>query len=197
MILDGDGLNRFKSGFIVDNFYGHNVGNVLHPDYHCAVDPSLGHLRPVGVQSGVNLVEENTTDAERTSDGYQKTGDLIMLPYTEVDHTVQPYASRIESVNPYSVTEWIGDLVLQPETDVWMDDDRIPSITINVEGNYEQLLREQTEAGTLGKVWNSWNDVWTGNRRRGGGRGIARNPKGSGAAGNLIRRGSGQPLTNI
>ena len=148
MILDGDGLNRFKSGFIVDNFYGHNVGNVLHPDYHCAVDPSLGHLRPVGVQTGVNLVEENTTDAERTSDGYKKTGDLIMLPYTETDHTVQPYASRIESVNPYSVTEWIGDLMLQPETDVWMDDDRIPSITINVEGNYEQLLREQTEAGT-------------------------------------------------
>ena len=189
MILDGDGLNRFKSGFVVDNFYGHNVGNVTHPDYHCAVDPSLGHLRPVGVQTGVNLVEENTTDAERTSDGYKKTGDLIMLPYTEVDHTVQPYASRIESVNPYSVTEWIGDLILQPETDVWMDDDRIPSITINVEGNYEQLLREQTEAGTLGTIWNSWNDVWTGNRRGGGGgTSIERNPDGSGRAGNLIRR---------
>ena len=163
MILDGDGLNRFKSGFIVDNFYGHNVGNVTHPDYHCSVDPGVGVLRPVGVQTGVNLVEENTTDAERASDGYTKTGDLIMLPYTETDQVVQPYASRVESVNPYSVTEWIGDLVLQPETDVWMDDDRIPAITINVEGNYEQLLREQTEAGTLGTIWNSWNTTWTGN----------------------------------
>ena len=163
MILDGDGLNRFKSGFIVDNFYGHNVGNVSHPDYHCSVDPGVGVLRPVGIQTGVNLVEENTTDAERASDGYTKTGDLIMLPYTETDQVVQPYASRVESVNPYSVTEWIGDLVLQPETDVWMDDDRIPAITINVEGNYEQLLREQTEAGTLGTIWNSWNTTWTGN----------------------------------
>ena len=163
MILDGDGLNRFKSGFIVDNFYGHNIGNVTHPDYHCAVDPGVGVLRPVGVQTGVNLIEENTSDAARLSDGYTKTGDLIMLPYTETDHTVQPYASRVESVNPYSVTEWIGDLILQPETDVWMDDDRIPSITINVEGNYEQLLREQTEAGTLGTIWNSWNTTWTGN----------------------------------
>ena len=120
-------------------------------------------MRPVGVQTGVNLIEENTTDAQRATDGYQKTGDLIMLPYTETDEVVQPYASRVESVNPYSVTEWIGDLVLQPETDVWMDDDRIPSITINVEGNYEQLLREQTEAGTLGTIWNSWNTTWTGN----------------------------------
>ena len=39
----------------------------------------------------------------------------------------------------------------------------IPAITINVEGNYEQLLREQTEAGTLGTIWNSWNTTWTGN----------------------------------
>ena len=65
MILDGDGLNRFKSGFIVDNFYGHNIGNVTHPDYHCAVDPGVGVLRPVGVQTGVNLIEENTTDAAK------------------------------------------------------------------------------------------------------------------------------------
>ena len=99
---------------------------------------------------------------QRSTDGYTKTGDLVMLAYTETDEVVQPYASRVESVNPYSVTEWIGDLVLQPETDVWMDDDRIPSITINVEGNYEQLLREQTEAGTLGTIWNSWNTTWTG-----------------------------------
>ena len=46
-----------------------------------------------------------------------------------------------------------------------MDDARIPAITINVEGNYEQLLREQTEAGALGTIWNSWNTTWTGNRR--------------------------------
>ncbi len=188
MILDGDGLNRFKSGFIVDNFYGHNVGQTQHPDYHCSVDPSKGHLRPVGVQTGVKLIEEATTASGRTTAGYTKTGDLLMLPYTEQDEVIQPYASRVESVNPYSVTEWIGDLTLEPATDVWMDDDRIPSITINVEGNYEQLLREQTEAGALGTVWNSWNDVWTGNRRGGSSSGIETNANGSGSEGNLIRR---------
>ena len=111
-----------------------------------------------------------------------------MLTYTEEDEVIQPYASRVESVNPYSVTEWIGDLLLEPASDIWMDDDRIPSITINVEGNYEQLLREQTEAGTLGTVWNSWNDVWTGNRRGGSSSGIETNANGSGSEGNLIRR---------
>ena len=33
-IPDVNGLNRFKSGFIVDNFIGHRVGDVLHPDYN-------------------------------------------------------------------------------------------------------------------------------------------------------------------
>ena len=32
-ISDVNGLNRFKSGFIVDNFAGHKVGDVIHPDY--------------------------------------------------------------------------------------------------------------------------------------------------------------------
>ena len=187
MILDGDGLNRFKSGFIVDNFYGHNVGNTLHSDYHCAVEPEEGHLRPIGVQSGIDLIEESTTDAQRTSNGYQKVGDLLMLPFEETDEFIQPYASRVESVNPYSVTHWIGDLILEPETDLWMDDDRIPSITINVEGNYEQLLREEREAGTLGTVWNSWNTTWTGNARSSSSRRLERNPNGSGADRNLIR----------
>ena len=67
MILDGNGLNRFKSGFIVDNFYGHNVGQTQHPDYHCSVDPGKGHLRPVGVQTGVKLIEEATTDSATNS----------------------------------------------------------------------------------------------------------------------------------
>jgi len=188
MILDGDGLNRFKSGFVVDNFYGHNVGYSSHKDYHVSVDPSQGHLRPVGYQSGVNLIEEATSDSTRTSLSYKKTGDLITLLYDEVDEFVQPFASRVESVNPYSVTQWVGNLILEPETDIWMDDDRIPAITVNVEGNYEQMLREQREAGALGTVWNSWNDVWTGNRRGGSSVTIERNANGSGAAGNLIRR---------
>jgi len=189
MILDADGLNRFKSGFIVDNFYGHNVGNIMHEDYSVSVDPGKGHLRPVGVQQFVDLIEENTTDTARTSDHYIKTGDLITLPYSEIVQTEQIYASRVESVNPYSVIEWVGHLRLEPETDVWMADDRIPSLTINVEGNYEQLLREAREAGALGTIWNSWNDTWTGATVQSGGGGSRRetNANGSGGARNLIR----------
>ena len=33
---------------------------------------------------GITLAEENTTDTQRTNDNYQKTGDLVTLPYDEL-----------------------------------------------------------------------------------------------------------------
>jgi len=187
-VLDENGLDRFKSGFVVDTFYGHNLGFVNSNDYSCAMDPAQGHMRPQSSQYMTKLIEENSTDSQRTSSGYQKTGDVITLPYTHVADTIQPYASRIQSVNPFNVTLWVGQLTLAPDTDIWIDTERVPSITMNVEGNYEQLLREQGGQATTGMIWDEWNTTWTGNRRTsGGGRSRETNPDGSGSAGNLIR----------
>ena len=164
-VLDENGLNRFKSGFLVDNFYGHNIGNTLNDDYECAMDPGLGHMRPKSWLTMVELEEENSTDSQRTSNGYQKTGEIITLPYTHTAELTQPYASRAESVNPFSVTLWAGKLTMQPETDIWFDEQRVPSVSIDVEGNYEQMLRELGGNADLGTVWDSWNTVSTGNAR--------------------------------
>ena len=164
-VLDSDGLDRFKSGFLVDNFYGHNFGNTLLLDYSCAVDPGRGHMRPKSNQRIISLEEENTTDSQRTSNYYQKTGDVITLPYTHFAEVTQSFASRVESVNPFSVTLWAGNMVMTPDNDFWMDERRVPSITIDVEGNYEQMLREVGGNTDLGTIWDSWNTTWTGNER--------------------------------
>ena len=74
-------MNRFKSGFVVDNFSGHRVGDVLHKDYEVAIDMENNLLRPKCVMRNAKLIETNNTDTLRTS-GYQKTGDLLTLPYT-------------------------------------------------------------------------------------------------------------------
>ena len=37
-IQDGDGFDRFKNGFIVDNFTGHGTGDAGHPDYKNSMD---------------------------------------------------------------------------------------------------------------------------------------------------------------
>jgi hypothetical protein len=69
-IVDANGLDRFKNGFIVDSFTGHNVGNVLSPDYLCSVESERGELRPFYVMENVNLIESLSNDGDRTTAGY-------------------------------------------------------------------------------------------------------------------------------
>ena len=83
-VTDANGLNRFKSGFVVDNFAGHRVGDVKNKDYSNAMDMENKELRPKCVLRNATLTESVSTDANRTANGYQRTGDLITLPYTNV-----------------------------------------------------------------------------------------------------------------
>ena len=77
-IQDADGFDRFKSGFVVDSLKGHGIGDVTHPDYGVAVDTKLGTLRP---QVYTSFFDLNLN--ESSSSSYQKTGDLLTLPYSE------------------------------------------------------------------------------------------------------------------
>ena len=55
------------------------------------------------------------TDTARTTSGYQKTGDLLTLPYTETAFVTQPYATRVENVQTYLIHEWVGKISLEPK----------------------------------------------------------------------------------
>ena len=154
-ILDADGLDRFKSGFLVDNFRGHKIGDVSHPDYRVAIDTKRGILRPQHDTQFFDI-ELNTG----TSTNYQKTGDLITLPFTENTFVNQDKASRSLNVNPYHVFAFIGNVNLTPETDIWQDTETLPEVRINREGNYDAVLAEN--ANSLGTVWNAWQTTWVG-----------------------------------
>ena len=159
-ITDENGLNRFKSGFVVDNFSGHRVGDVVHKDYKCAMDMQLGHLRPKHTTKGLFLEESVSTTADRTNAGYQKTGDLITLPYTEEVFSSNPFASRVEKVAPLLSHEWVGQIALTPDSDEWFETEVAPELVVNVEGNFDAVL--EANQNQLGTVWNAWQTQWTG-----------------------------------
>jgi hypothetical protein len=159
-VLDANGFNRFKSGFIVDNFQGHSVGDAYHKDYRNSMDFQKSILRPLHVSKSVDLQESVTTDDARTSAGYQKTGDLITLPYTEVVLTEQPYASTVERVAPYLTATWKGFVSLDPTQDNWMETEIAPQLVINREGNYDAVVA--AIGNNMGAVWNGWQTTWQG-----------------------------------
>jgi hypothetical protein len=159
-VTDENGLNRFKSGFVVDNFQGHRIGDTAHKDYKNSMDFELGQLRPTHRSKSIDLQEKVTIDTLRTAAGYQKTGDLLTLPYSSEELTKQPYATRTERVNPFYTASWIGDITLSPPSDVWFETDVFPDVIINEEGDYDAVLAKA--ANNLGTVWNSWQTQWSG-----------------------------------
>jgi hypothetical protein len=159
-ISDVNGLNRFKSGFIVDNFAGHKVGDVVHPDYKVSIDMENNELRPKCVMKAAKLVEKVTTDAARTTAGYQKTGDLLTLPYTEKDFITQPYATRTENIQSALIYEYVGKITLSPGSDEWFETEFAPALIINVDGNFDAVTAANTN--NIGTVWNAWETQWSG-----------------------------------
>ena len=159
-VTDANGLNRFKSGFMVDNFKGHRVGDTAHKDYKCSMDFELGELRPQHRTKSIPLVENATTTAERTASGYQKTGNLITLPYTEVTLTENIFATRLERVAPFLTATWIGNIELTPDSDTWFETEIAPDLLVNRNGDYDAVLAK--ERNNLGTIWNSWQTTWSG-----------------------------------
>ena len=157
---DANGLNRFKSGFIVDPFRGHSVGDVKHPDYRNSIDMQRGELRPIHKTKGIDLIEQATTDAARTTAGYQKTGDLLTLPYTEEVISENPFATTVERVTPFLTASWNGKIELDPDQDSWFETEVAPELVINVEGNFDAV--RAANRNQLGTVWNSWRETWSG-----------------------------------
>jgi hypothetical protein len=154
-VQDADGLDRFKSGFVTDNFRGHRTGDTNHPDYKIAVDRTTGTLRP---QHNSKFVDISLTTG--SSSGYVKTGDLITLPFTEETFVNIDKASGTEFVNPYDVVLFSGTVTLNPSKDMWFDTQRLPAVRRTVEGDYDAILSGVGNA--LGTVWNNWQDDWVG-----------------------------------
>ena len=165
-IQDANGLDRFKSGFVVDNFAGHGTGDVRHPDYKVSMDLQAGELRPKYNMKNVKLkevndVDEADVDLARAGDNYVVSeADIATLPYEHVVVAEQPYATRVENLNPVLNFAWAGNMILKPSVDRWFEVKRLPALVINREGNFDSVLAANKNA--IGTVWNAWQTQWTG-----------------------------------
>jgi len=170
-IQDADGFDRFKNGIIVDNFTGHGIADVSDNDYSVSMDMAQGELRPAFSQDNAALLEISSdlsttiTDAIRTTNGYQKTGDLITLPYTATTYIEQPFASTTVNLNPYDTIPFVGNVSLSPEIDEWFDTQTQPEMVVDIPGSFDTITNLASQGVldlNLGTVWNNWNDMWSG-----------------------------------
>ena len=182
-ITDSDGLNRFKSGFFVDNFKKHAAHQIGHPDFSSSIDAKNGYLRPshyttcldiiVGSRSfiGIGTTANPTLDINHLNDidgeNIRKTGRLLTLDYNEEEYIKQIYASRIENLNPYLITFYSGSIAINPESDVWTDTKRVDANVIEKTEEYDAAVARlgiDTQTGFGEAEWGSWQSDWSSER---------------------------------
>jgi len=119
------GLNRFKTGFVVDNFRDHSVVD-LEAESLAMIDYKTETLSPLKDGVGMPLVV-----VESQSTNYREQDNLILLPYTEEVLIDQPMATRPQNVNPFAVFKWFGEVKLTPASDFWIETRRLADINIS------------------------------------------------------------------
>ena len=161
-VQDADGLDRFKNGFVVDTMKGHNVADALSEDYAASMDMENGTVRPLFFCDQVIMDEVNTTDTQRTSSGYQLTGDLVTLPYTEEVFLDNSSATKSINVSPFTVAKMVCGIELIPDVDEWKDVQTRPDLVINNESLFDAVKDIPNPGHALGTTWNEWQTNWTG-----------------------------------
>ena len=164
-VKDSDGFDKFKNGFLVDSFTSFDSADTTQQDFACSIDFGKGELRPSHYTTNVPLQFNETASNGVT---LHETGTLT-LPYQAIQFIVQPYASRVENVNPFNVFAYIGRLDLFPSSDDWVDTRRAPDRVVNLEGDFTATmlrLGADQNTGFAPVQWNAWRTNWSSNSSR-------------------------------
>ena len=180
-VPDADGLNRFKSGFFVDNFSTFQPQDSSF-EIKNSIDPITKESRPSHYTNAVDLMFGPVVNTDDTADldftpvegiNIRRQNDIITLDYSEVEWFVQQFGTRWEAVTPFIVAYWNGTLELTPSTDTWVDTVRLQPRIINREGNFNETVANlaattgfNPQAGFAQNIWNSWQVLWTGRETR-------------------------------
>ena len=175
-VSDENGLNKFKSGFFVDNFTS-LLPQETSVSVKNSIDLTQKELRAshycnlidlqVGPVEGQNTIF-NGADPEGTN--IKKTGSVLTLDYEETEYLTQPFGTRSESVTPFILNFWQASMDLIPASDTWVDTVRLEPRIIQREGNFAETVAEaersfggfDPQTGLTSTIWGGWQTVWTG-----------------------------------
>ena len=130
-VTDADGLDRFKTGFVVNDFKDHSFIDESVDGSRCDVDVDNKELisavdtwsikADLALDPAIDAVNADLNEDLKLLDpNTQKTGDLITLKYSEVASDIKSLqATTAVNVNPFEVTVFVGAVMLDPSTDNW------------------------------------------------------------------------------
>ena len=127
LITDNNGLNRFKSGFFVDEFNNYDISEEGSAIYSALIENKT--LSSPVQEERIDLSFFSTDDytpisqinlANTNCNNLKITGTKLSLNYSEVVAFKQPFASKVVNINPFNIISWSGLLNLSPNNDNWV-----------------------------------------------------------------------------
>ena len=170
-VLDGDGNSRFKNGIVVDNFTSHTVMDTS----GSLASLEKGILRPQAtwpVMGRIGFDPLPTTDNDTVVKKSRKylaeddmpdlNGVMMMLDYTTDAMVTQPIATTSESVNPFDLQNFTGEIELTPDKDNWIDTKKIPEYSSVLTSVYDAVssLNDDSSAQDIANAFKSMGDFW-------------------------------------
>lgn len=184
-IQDSDGRNRFKTGFFVDDFKDYTSINRRLSSIQ--INNESNELIPIISRNSLKsqlapataLIDEQldlSVNYDLLDPNVQKTGNAITLKYNSVGWIEQPFATRVENVNPFNVIVYIGDIKLDPDRDYWIRTIQLPdrhvsntiampsiNLTNNVSNNVVNATNSSTNTNVERVIYGmgNWQDTAT------------------------------------
>ena len=173
------GLDKFKSGFFVDNFKGH-LNHNLRGDSFFDIDRTKRECRPRSTERNVSLgFETVTTIADPVNADYAwaedfedsnitRSGPGLTLNYEEVEYIDQPLATRTENLNPFHITLFTGVVTLTPESDFWVEENVLDvSNSTEIDSAFQAIadllgVDDRENGGMASSIWNTSDISWNG-----------------------------------
>lgn len=135
-IVDSNtGLDRYKTGWVVDGFNTMNLVDYT-SDTIGQVDVATKCFKPLAENFSIDTVlvqkQYNQTGYQQPlSDNYTITDGILSIDYEEEVMIEQDAASEFHNVNPYTVYNWGGYVELSPSIDTWQDTAEVVNYTYN------------------------------------------------------------------
>jgi len=173
------GLDKFKSGFFVDNFRDPSVQNLTGESYF-DIDIERGECRPRSTERNVGLgFETVSSKADPVSADYRwiedfadanitRKGQALLLDYTTESFVDQPFATRTENLNPFHIANYAGSLTLEPEQDFWIEEVPLGTPDVfRIDSTFNAIatmlgVEDRENGGMASSMWNSHEITWGG-----------------------------------
>lgn len=147
-VLDSNGLDRTKSGFIVDNFSTQLFSATGAIDYRASIDPNMKMLLPTFNEDNIRLIY----DSDASTNVIRK-GDNVYLNHDSKEFISQTSATQSTSLNRFDAVIYKGDIDISPASDEWRE------VKIRAKKTIDGGTKLDTKQAYL---WNNWQWNWGG-----------------------------------